>query len=211
MGVTRHDGYVEVGAKCEPFTHEVSLGALTDLRDAVVDEYFMRMPRVSRQYSDEGTKVASAKAFHEHFGDAYESTPSIFGAAILRSMTFDDPDIDSWRLTIAQNRMQRSRHNNAPQRIVTRLKVEVFNDQIVEAVREVQVVRGVGELTAEAIEQQMIEDTEEGHIVMQRRAYERYLTENDCRNAAAFLGRIAARTETERGRTTAAVKQWWSS
>ena len=208
MGNIRHDGYTEVGSKCEPFTHDVSLEALLELRESVVENYFMHMPRVSREYGAAGTKVASAKAFHERFSGAADETPSVFGAAILRSMMFSDPDTDAWRLTIAQNRMQRSRHNNAPQRIVTRLKAEVFNDQIVEAIREVQVVRGVGELTVEAIEQQMIEDTEEGHIVMQRRAYERYLTEDDCQKAVEFLGKIARRAAAEAGELRRPVRQW---
>lgn len=193
MKEARKDGFVEVGSKCQPFEHEVSVDELNELRSAVVNGFFAEMPNVSRSYDNDVAKVACARAFHERDLGLVDQPPSVFGAAILRTVQFDDPEFDVWRLRVSQNRTQRSRHNNASQRIVTRLKVEVFNDQVVEAIREVRVIRGVGELTAEAIAQQMFEDTDEGHIVMQRRAYERYMTSRDCETAAQFLGQIARR------------------
>lgn len=194
MAEVRKDGFVAVGSKCGPFEHEVGIEELNGLRSAIVETFFAEMPKVSRSLDDNSVKVACAKAFHERdFGSA-ELAPSVFGAAILRTIQFDDPEFDAWHLRIGHNRTQRARHNNAPQRIVTRMKVEVFNDQVVEAVKEVKVIRGVGELTPEAIEQQLLEDTDDGHIVMQRRAYERYMTSQDCDKAAQFLGQIARRT-----------------
>ncbi len=195
MAEVQRDEYVQVGSDCELFVHKVGIEELSELRAAVVDEYFMQMPKVSRSYTEEGTKVACAKSFHETFANTYEEFPSFFGAAILRSMAFEDPEVESWRLVIGQNRMQRSRHNNAPQRSVTRLKVEVFNNQVVEAIKQVHIVRGVGELTAEAIETQLTEDSEDGSVVLQRRAYERYVTADDCHAAVDFLSRIVRRTQ----------------
>lgn len=194
MSEVLNNGFTAIGSKCQPFEHEVGIDALNELRASVVQDFFAEMPRVSRSYGGDIAKVGCAKNINERIPGEIDQPPSIFGAAILRTVLFEDPDFDVWQLRIAQNRMQRARHNNAPQRIMSRLKVEVFNGQVVEAIREVQTIRGVGELTVEAIEKQMFEDVEEGHIVMQRKSYERYMTEDDCEKAVRFLGQIARRT-----------------
>jgi hypothetical protein len=189
MPTMRKDGFLEVGPACLPFDAELTLDDANDLRQAVVWEFFEHMPVKTLELTDSSDKTGCAKAFHNRTFESIEHGPGVFGGAVLRHI-----DEEAWRLRIMHTKLSRARHNNAQQRIETRMNVEVFDGQLAEAVKKVRVVRGVGELTAAAIEKQMEEDVEEGYVVMQRRAYERHLTQDDCAQAVEFLTRIVRRT-----------------
>lgn len=181
MPTLRRDQYVEVGPACAPFESNITLQEAEDLRQVVVWDFFNNMPVHTPELTETSDKTMAAKAFHDTGGALYEA-PSTFAGAMLRHI-----DEASWRMIIMQTKLRRARHNNAQQRIETRFNIEVFDDQLVEATRKMRIARGVGELTADAVERQMEEDVEDGYVVMQRRAYERYLTSDDCQRATEFL------------------------
>lgn len=189
MPTMRRDGYLEVGPACLPFDAAISIEDANELRRVVEWDFFEHMPVKTPQASDQTDKTMSAKAFHNRLSGDIDEIPSVFAGAVLRHI-----DQESWRLIIMQTKLRRARHNNAQQRIETRMNVEVFGGELAEAVRKVRVVRGVGELTVAAIEHQMAEDVEEGHVVMQRRAYERHVTAEDCNDAAEYLRKVVRRT-----------------
>lgn len=189
MATLRKDGYTEVGPICLPFEPHISLDEANELRRMVEWEFFEEMPVKTPRATDTTDKTMVAKAFHNRLGGDIDEVPSVFAGAVLRHI-----DLESWRMIIIQTKMNRARHNNAQQRIETRMNIEVSNGQLAEAIRKVRVLRGVGELTASAIEHQMAEDVEDGFIVMQRRAYERQITSEDCASTAEYLRRIARRT-----------------
>ena len=187
----RRDGYTEVGPACAPFDCQIDLEDAETLRDVVAWDFFYHMNAKTRLLSDIEDKTVCAKSFHPELGQmAVTETPSVFAGAILHRRGLDD-----WRMVVMQSKSRQARWNNARQHIETRLNVEVFNGELVEAVRKVRVVRGVGELTVAAIENQMEEDSEAGFVVMQRRAFERQMTKEDCQAASEFLQRTVRRSK----------------
>jgi hypothetical protein len=188
MPTMRRDGYLEVGPTCTPFESDITIDEADELRRSVVWDYFDNMPVKTRALTETSDKTMVAVSFHDPDELSADQLPHMFAGAIL-----SHTDLESWRMVITQAYYRRARHNNAQQRISTRFAVEVYDGQLVEAVRRVRVVRGVGDLTVAAIEKQMEEDVEEGHIVMQRRAYERYLNSDDCERAVDFLSKAVKR------------------
>lgn len=115
--------------------------------------------------------------------------PIVFAGALLRNI-----DEHTWRLVIMNTKMRRARHNNGQQRIETRYVVEAYENDVVEAIRKVRTLREVGELVApEYLEDQIEEGTYVGNTVMQRRAFERHMVEEDCEQAVETLTRVAKR------------------
>lgn len=186
MSRIRRDGYTEIGTKCEPFESQLDIDEVNKLRDFVLRDYFLKVPNLHIRHEETYGKVSHAKLFPNYSVD-YD-TPSVFGSALLKNL-----DSDSWRMIIMQTRTRRSSENTTQQRIVSRMNVEVLDDRVVEAVKKVQIVRGLGELTVESIERQMEEEGEEAAFYVERKAYERYMTVDDCDKATEFLGRITRR------------------
>lgn len=182
MRIERKDGYKSVGELCTPFDTDITLEQANALRTTVVWDFFENMPVKTPAYDETSDKTMAAKAFHDRSFDRVDELPSVFAGVVLRHI-----DAESWRMIIMQTKLRRARYNNAQQRIETRLNIEVLDGRLVEAIRKVRIVRGVGELTVAAIEHQMEEDVEDGYVVMQRRAYERKITPDDCDKATEFL------------------------
>lgn len=188
----RKDGFKMVGPNCMPFENNISIDEAEDLHDVVMFDFFGKLPVKTPRLSEVADKSMCARAFHNQ---PYEDTasPSVFVGAMLHHM-----NQHTWRMNIMHTKLSRARHNNAQQRIETRMNVEVYDHQLVEAVRKMRVIRGVGELTVDAVERQMEEDTEEGYVIMQRRAYERHMTSDDCERAKDALYRTIKRAQASR-------------
>lgn len=187
----RKDGYTEVGSRCAPFESRVNLEEVNGLRDFLVNDYFLAVPNlhVTSDENESGiAKIAHAKLFANKFAIDIDDQPSVFGSAMLRYL-----DADTWRMVIMQTRSRRRSENIGQQRIVSRYNVEVMGDDIVEAVKKVQIVRDIGELTLEKIERQMEEEYDGLAVEVERKAFERYMTPDDCAKAAEFLGRVTRR------------------
>ncbi|MCB9819793.1 hypothetical protein H6796_00585 [Candidatus Nomurabacteria bacterium] len=187
----QNDGFKPVGPPCRPLECEISLDEANNLRQAVVWDFFDNMPVKTPFLSEDADKTMAAKAYHNSY-DENDDTPSLFTGAVLRHI-----DEESWRMIIMQTKLRRARWNNAGQRVETRYNIEVLGGQLVEAVRKVRIIRGVGELSVSAVEHQMEEDVDEGsdggYIVVQRRAFERQVTQEDCGQIVDSLRRVARR------------------
>ena len=189
----RPDGFLEVGPVCAPFDCQISLEDANDLRKVLIWDFFDKVDARTPIFTETEDRTLFGKGFRsDNHGLSMQESPSTFGGAILKHMSED-----SWRMIIKGTKTRRSVWNNAQQRIETMFDVQVYNDELVEAVRRVKVIRGVGELTVDAIVNQMEEDVDEGYIVMQRRAFERHMTSEDCERAGVFLRQIAARSRVE--------------
>lgn len=202
MPTERRDGYTEIGSRCWPFESKLSLDQATGLRDFVLNDYLLTVPKIHVTHYDTQSKVAHAKLFPNKFMEDVDDVPSVFGSAMLKNI-----DADTWRLVIMQTRTKRRSENIAQQRIVSRMNVEVMGDQVVEAVKKVQIVRGLGELTLESIEKAWVQNDEgelpiavfvndksnEQVYQVERKAYERHMTPVDCEKAVEFLGKMSRR------------------
>lgn len=188
----RPDGFTEVGPVCVPFDCQIDLEDAEALRDVLVQDFFHEMKGRAKTplVTESEDKTICSQSFQPELREmSVVETPIIYVSTMLHHTS-----LDSWRMAIMQSKARRASWNNAQQKIATRLNVEVFNGRLVEAVRKMKIIRGVGELTVAAIENQTEEDTEVGHIVMQRRAYERHMTKDDCQWAIDFLQRTVRRS-----------------
>ena len=187
----RRDGFTEVGPVCVPFYSEISLDDANDLRNAIVWDFFNEFPAKTPYLSDTSDKTTFGKNFSSPLHDsAIHEMPNIFFGASLNHISSD-----TWRMILMYTKTKRVDWNNSPQRIETRLMMHVYKDQLVEAVRKVRVIRGVGELTVESIENQIDENTDTGYIALQRREYEQYIIPEDCERAKVYMHRAVKRAK----------------
>lgn len=220
MVETLQNGYIQVGAGCGLFDSKITIDNANEVRDAVALDFFQRVPVKIPEFSDTDTKMMYGKYFRSSPDELEMNVSSMFAGVVLRNM-----DQEIWRLVIMQSKSRRARYNNAPQRVQTRMVIEVIGDEVVEAVKRVRAVRGVGELavprienraewevlgegrltlaeidaqivragTAELLSGEPEIDFEVDGIKTQHRAYERYMTPEDCGDTIEFLTRVAKR------------------
>jgi hypothetical protein len=187
----RADGYEIIGSDCVPFQSRISLDEAVDLKEYLVHEHFMSVPNIRVTHTDTESRIAHAKSFPNKFVMDMDDHPSLFGSAMLKNI-----DADTWRLVIMQTRMKRGSEDAGQQRFVTRYNVEVYNDEIVEAVKKMQIVRDIGVMTVDSIVRQMDESSEtesDSKPQFERLAFERYMEPRDCATAKEFLGRVCRR------------------
>lgn len=183
MAVEIRNGFTQVGPVCEMFDSKITIEQANDLRQEVLWNYFENVPVKTPEFTETSDKTLYGKTFDTAKMTLELDQPIMFAGALLRNI-----DAHTWRLVIMNTKMRRARHNNAQQRIETRYVVEAYENDVVEAVKRVRTVRGVGDLTPEMVVNQEYE--EDRH---QRRAFERHMTEDDCQQAVECLARVVKR------------------
>lgn len=166
----RPDGYEQVGQSVAIMQPTLSIQDARTVRHFVATTFFDGIKVFTPLVNEDEDKSVGGVGLHTPVhGPGIEDTPSIFVGASLYHVSDN-----SWRLAALRTRMRRSAENLRPQRVWSKYSFSVVGDQLLEATKEVRVVRAIGTLSVEAA----LEEGLEPHIA--RKAYERQITLEDC-------------------------------
>lgn len=180
----RTGGYQEVGKPYRCGDVHISRADVDDLRSFVTDEYFVHLPASTTLLDDLTTRSVAKVGFYDAPMYDVEATD------VMTMATLHEWSPDMWRLTVKQTRTKRA-ENTMPQRIETRYGIDVVNDEVLEAVRKMRILRGVGDLTVDMVHEDVTEEVDGDAI--QRRAYELPMEPEDCVRITEFLTRALKR------------------
>ena len=171
-------GFLRVGQPATIGGVILDYGTLNELRDYVAQSFFdtvqVRTP-VANDYEDKTSFVKHHSQMTET-----ELESSRFVSLLLRHRQ------DAWRLAIMKSELYRSSWNNGPQRVAKRYKMETLGGAVLEACKEVRIIRTVGYLSADSF-------GEEASFETQRRVYERQMTGRDCTYLRGLLAHVSGR------------------
>lgn len=182
QGMMRSDGFVQVGTAVPLGETLITFDDAAMVRDYLAYDFFDRVPAKTPRVS-EGNHIRFGKGFHRVGAVVQER--DMFAGAILRHT-----DQDSWHSIIALVKYCRSNVNNGPQRIESYYRLGAVGHTLTQATKEVRVLRSIGELTVESITTQQKPD-------IQRKAFQRPITVDDCGAVMGALERVANRAQVQ--------------
>lgn len=174
------DDYVFVGKELAPFEVELGFEQACELRDYVARDYFAAMGKKTRvpRLDESSDKTMAGKSFGPHPDFGMDLDVAVFvGASLKHELD------DSWKLRLLTSRYRLDGTRN---KVAARYHVDVIGGQVVQAKREVRIVR----TRSDEFFDELLTDTP-AHA--ERKMYERPLTEVDCDRVIAELSRVATR------------------
>jgi hypothetical protein len=172
---------MQVGSGVGPGEAQIDVNDASMLRDFLAYDFFRCVPARTPKISESFDQTQFGKGFHRAGNVSLDR--DLFAAAILKHV-----DMDSWHATIALAKYRRSPINNGSQRIESQYRIGVIGNTILQATREVRVLRSVGELTVDDIANQQDLD-------VQRKAFQLPMTVDDCGDVMGALERVAKRVQ----------------
>lgn len=175
----RRDGYEQVGELIPIGESNITANDALMVRDFLAYDFFDRVRCRTPQFSETKDRTQFGKGFNAHGGAEFDK--NFFAGAVLRHL-----DPESWFAIVMIAKHSRSTTNNTPLRTESRYRIGMAGLSILQATKEVRVLRSVGELTADDI----VNGVE---IPTQRKAFEKALTTDDCGQMLGQLERVARR------------------
>lgn len=174
------DDYIFVGKELAPFEVELGFERACELRDYVARDYFSAMGKKTRvpRLDESSDKTMAGKSFGPHPDFGMDLDVAVFAGASLKH-ELDD----SWKLRLLTSRYKLDGTRN---KVAARYHVDVIGGQVVQAKREVRIVR----TRSDEFFDELLTDTP---APAERKMYERPLTEADCDRVIAELSRVATR------------------
>lgn len=183
QGMIRSDGFVQIGMPVPLGETHIAYEDAAMVRDYLAYDFFDRVPAKTPQVSEHYNRTQFGKGLHRVGNIALDR--DLFAGAILRHT-----DQDSWHSIIALVKYCRSNVNNGPQRIESYYRFGAVDHTLIQATKEVRVLRSIGELTVESITAQQKPD-------IQRKTFQRPMTIDDCDDVMGALGRVANRVQVQ--------------
>lgn len=174
------DDYVLVGKELAPFQVELSYEPACELRDFIAQDYFPTLGTRARvpHLDDESDKTMAAKSFGPHPDFGMDLDVAVYAGASLKH------EMDnSWKLRLLTSRYKLDGTRN---KVAARYYVDVIGGQVIQAKREVRIVR----TRSDEFFDELLTDVPSQ---AERKMYERPLTELDCERVVMELSRVATR------------------
>lgn len=174
------DEYILVGKELAPFEVELGYESACELRNYIAQEYFLAMGAKTRvpRLDDASDKTIAGKSFGPHPDFGMDLDVAVFAGASLKH----EMD-DSWKLRLLTSRYKLDGTRN---KVAARYHLDVIGGQVVQAKREVRIVR----TRSDEFFDELLTDVPSQ---AERKMYERPLTEPDCERVITELSRVATR------------------
>ena len=173
------DEFVRVGEEITVHDGILDLASAEELRRFIAMDFLATTNSRVSNLDYDSDKIAYSRSHVIFTSDGRDA--SRFVGAILTHWP------DAWRLAVLVSRTCRAGWNNGEQRIGTRYALECHGYSIVQARKQVRLIRPVGELLVDHIASGTPPD-------IQRRMFERQMSATDCLELRHLLAQTAKRS-----------------